>query len=54
MTDPHNAAALDLLAALGALLDDAMAMGIADSQFSGSAIEAQKAIAKATGKDNDA
>lgn len=45
------AAAPDLLAALEALLDDALALGLADSHLSGSAIEARAAIAKAEGAD---
>jgi hypothetical protein len=44
------AAAPDLLAALRNLLADATALGIDDSPFSGVAIEARNAIAKATGK----
>jgi hypothetical protein len=43
------AAAPDLLAALEALLDDALALGLADSPLSGSAIEARTAINKAKG-----
>lgn len=43
------AAAPDLLAALEALLDDALALGLADSHLSGSAIEARVAITKAKG-----
>jgi hypothetical protein len=43
------AAAPDLLAALEALLDDALALGLADSHLSGSAIEARAAITKAKG-----
>jgi hypothetical protein len=43
------AAAPDLLAALEALLDDALALGLADSSLSGSAIEARTAINKAKG-----
>jgi hypothetical protein len=43
------AAAPDLLAALEALLADALALGLADSHLSGSAIEARNAIAKAKG-----
>ena len=42
-------AAPDLLAALEALLDDALALGLADSSLSGSAIEARTAINKAKG-----
>ena len=41
------AAAPDLLAALEALLDDALELGLADSPLSGSAIEARTAITKA-------
>jgi hypothetical protein len=43
------AAAPDMLAALEALLDDALALGLADSHLSGSAIEARTAINKAKG-----
>jgi hypothetical protein len=43
------AAAPNLLAALEALLDDALALGLADSHLSGSAIEARAAITKAKG-----
>ena len=43
------AAAPDLLAALEALLDDALELGLADSSLSGSAIEARTAINKAKG-----
>lgn len=43
------AAAPDLLAALEALLADALALGLADSHLSGSAIEARAAITKAKG-----
>ena len=43
------AAAPELLAALRNLLADATALGIDDSPFSGVAIEARNAIAKATG-----
>ena len=43
------AAAPDLLAALETLLDDALALGLADSPLSGSAIEARTAINKAKG-----
>lgn len=43
------AAAPDLLAALEALLDDALALGLADSHLSGSAIEARTAITLAKG-----
>ena len=43
------AAAPDLLAALEALIDDALALGLADSHLSGSAIEARAAITKAKG-----
>ena len=43
------AAAPDLLAALEALLADALALGLADSHLSGSAIEARTAINKAKG-----
>jgi hypothetical protein len=43
------AAAPDMLAALEALLDDALALGLADSHLSGSAIEARTAITKAKG-----
>lgn len=39
----------EMLAALEALLDDALALGLADSHLSGSAIEARAAIAKAKG-----
>jgi hypothetical protein len=39
----------EMLAALEALLDDALALGLADSHLSGSAIEAQAAITKAKG-----
>ena len=42
-------AAPDLLLALEALLEDALALGLADSHLSGSAIEAREAIAKARG-----
>ena len=42
-------AAPDLLAALEALLEDALALGLADSHLSGSAIEARTAINKAKG-----
>jgi hypothetical protein len=42
-------AAPDLLAALEALLDDALELGLADSSLSGSAIEARTAINKAKG-----
>ena len=42
-------AAPDLLAALEALLEDALALGLADSHLSGSAIEARAAINKAKG-----
>jgi hypothetical protein len=42
-------AAPDLLAALEALLDDALELGLADSSLSGSAIEARTAIVKAKG-----
>jgi hypothetical protein len=38
-----------MLAALEALLDDALALGLADSHLSGSAIEARAAITKAKG-----
>lgn len=41
------AAAPDLLAALENLLEDALRLGLADSDMSGSAIEARAAIAKA-------
>jgi hypothetical protein len=40
----------EMLAALEALLDDALTLGLADSHLSGSAIEARAAIAKAKGK----
>ena len=43
------AAAPDLLAALNDLLADAVRLGITDSEYSGSAIEARAAIARATG-----
>ncbi len=43
------AAAPDLLAALEGLLSDAIELGLADSEYSGSAIEARAAIAKAKG-----
>ena len=43
------AAAPNLLAALEALLDDALELGLADSTLSGSAIEARTAINKAKG-----
>jgi hypothetical protein len=43
------AAAPDMLAALEALLADALALGLADSHLSGSAIEARTAIVKAKG-----
>ena len=43
------AAAPSLLAALEALLDDALELGLADSTLSGSAIEARTAINKAKG-----
>lgn len=39
----------EMLAALEALLDDALALGLADSHLSGSAIEARAAITKAKG-----
>ena len=39
----------EMLAALEALLDDALALGLADSPLSGSAIEARTAINKAKG-----
>ena len=39
----------EMLAALEALLDDALALGLADSSLSGSAIEARTAINKAKG-----
>lgn len=42
------AAAPELFTALQGLLADAVALGIDDSQFSGSAIEARAAIRKAT------
>lgn len=44
----HDAAP-DLLLALEALLEDALALGLADSHLSGSAIEARAAIDKARG-----
>lgn len=44
----HDAAP-DLLLALEALLEDALALGLADSHLSGSAIDARDAIAKAEG-----
>lgn len=40
---------VEMLAALEALLDDALALGLADSHLSGSAIEARTAINKAKG-----
>jgi hypothetical protein len=43
------AAAPDMLAALEALLADALELGLADSSLSGSAIEARTAINKAKG-----
>ena len=43
------AAAPNLLAALEALIDDALELGLADSTLSGSAIEARTAINKAKG-----
>jgi hypothetical protein len=39
----------EMLAALEALLDDALELGLADSHLSGSAIEARTAINKAKG-----
>ena len=47
------AAAPNLLAALEALLADALALGLADSHLSGSAIEARDAITKAKGPQHD-
>ena len=44
------ASAPDLLAALNDLLADAVRLGITDSEYSGSAIAARAAIAKAEGK----
>jgi hypothetical protein len=43
------AAAPDLLVALRDLLEDAVALGICESNMSGSAVAARAAIAKATG-----
>lgn len=43
------AAAPDLLVALRDLLDDAIELGICESNMSGSAVAARAAIAKATG-----